>query len=115
VIKAAQRAGKLVIGVDSDQSHVAPGNVVTSMVKHVDVAVYQAVKDVLEKKFSGGDVVLGLREGGVGLAPIGPMVPAAVRDAALAEVEKLQAQIVAGQLEVPATLDQLARFAAVRP
>src|SRR5207253_8728995 len=69
VIKAAQQAGKLVIGVDSDQSHVAPGNVLTSMVKHVDVAVYLAVKGVMEKKFSGGDIVLGLREGGVGLAP----------------------------------------------
>src|SRR5207245_4623481 len=79
VIKAAQQAGKLVIGVDSDQSHVAPGTVLTSMVKHVDVAVYLAVKDVLEKKFSGGDIVLGLREGGVGLAPIGGMVPAPKR------------------------------------
>src|SRR3954469_3617017 len=85
VIKAAEQTGKLVIGVDSDQSHVAPESVVTSMVKHVDVAVYQAVKDVLEKKFSGGDVVLGLREGGVGLAPIGPMVQASARAEALAD------------------------------
>jgi len=115
VIKAAQQAGKLVIGVDSDQSHVAPESVVTSMVKHVDVAVYQAVKDVLEKKFSGGDVVLGLREGGVGLAPIGPMVQASARAEALADIERLRARIVAGQLEVPATLEQLARFVAVRP
>src|SRR5207244_13048813 len=81
VIKAAQQAGKLVIGVDSDQAHVAPGNVLTSMVKHVDVAVYLAVKDVLEKKFSGGDIELGLREGGVGLAPIGGIVPGPRREA----------------------------------
>src|SRR5918912_2199063 len=60
VIRAAQQAGKLVIGVDSDQSHVAPHNGLTSMVKHADVAVYLAVKDVLDGKFSGGDVVLGL-------------------------------------------------------
>src|SRR5439155_1602416 len=70
VIKAAQQAGKLVIGVDSDQAQVAPKNVLTSMVKHVDVAVYLAVKDVLDGKFAGGDVVLGLGEDGVGLAPL---------------------------------------------
>src|SRR3989440_188557 len=94
VIKAAQQADKLVIGVDSDQSHVAPGNVLTSMVKHVDVAVYLAVKDVLEEKFSGGDIVIGLRQGGVGLAPIGGMVPAPRREAIVLELEKLRAQIV---------------------
>ncbi len=115
VIKAAQQAGKLVIGVDSDMSHVAPNNVLTSMVKHVDVAVYLAVKDVLDGKFSGGDVVLGLKEGGVGLAPVAELVPAAQRQAALAEVEKLGARIVSGELTVPATLDELAKAAATRP
>lgn len=115
VIKAAQQAGKLVIGVDSDQSYVAPRNVLTSMIKHVDAAVYLAVKDVLEKKFSGGDVALGVKEGGVGLAPLGPMVPPPRREALLAEVEKLRAQIAEGRLAVPATLEELAKFAAARP
>ena len=115
VIRAAQQAGKLVIGVDSDQSHVAPANVLTSMIKHVDAAVYLAVKDVLEGRFSGGDVELGLKEGGVGLAPLGPMVPAARREELLAELEKLRTEIAAGRLAVPATLDELAKFAAARP
>ncbi len=115
VIKAAQQADKLVIGVDSDQSHVAPGNVLTSMVKHVDVAVYLAVKDVLEEKFSGGDIVIGLREGGVGLAPIGGMVPAPKREAIAAELDKLRTQIIDERLAVPATLDELAKFMAARP
>src|SRR5204863_7829951 len=101
VIKAAQQAGKLVIGVDSDQAHVAPRNVLTSMVKHVDMAVYLAVKDVLEGRFSGGDLVLGLREGGVGLAPVGKMVPEAQREPALAQVEKLREAIIAGKLTAP--------------
>src|SRR5438105_8899519 len=112
VIKAAQQEGKLVIGVDSDQSHLAPANVLTSMVKHVDAAVYLAVKDVLEGKFCGGDVVLGLREDGVGLAPVGELVPPATREKALAEVARLRAEIVAGKLPVPATLDELSKFAA---
>src|SRR5205085_3515121 len=114
VIKAAQQAGRLVIGVDSDQAHVAPANVLTSMVKHVDVAVYLAVKDVLDGKFSGGDVVLGLAEGGVGLAPIGPMISGAERAAAVVELDRLRAQIVAGRLAVPATLEDLAKSAAAR-
>ena len=108
VIKAAQQAGKLVIGVDSDQAHVAPKNVLTSMVKRVDLAVYGAVKDVLDGKFSGGDVALGLKENGVGLAPVGDMIPQAEREKALAEVARLREEIVAGRLKVPATLDELA-------
>lgn len=112
VIKAAQQAGKLVIGVDSDQAHVAPKNVLTSMVKRVDLAVYLAVKDVLAGKFSGGDVVLGLREDGVGLSPVSDLLPAAEREKALAAVASLREQIVAGKLAVPATLDELAKFPA---
>src|SRR5256884_6212426 len=92
VIKAAQQAGKLVIGVDSDQAHVAPRNVLTSMVKRVDLAVYLAVKDVLAGNFTGGDVALGLRENGVGLAPLGQMLPAKDREKALADVERLRAE-----------------------
>ncbi|MCA1827683.1 MAG: BMP family ABC transporter substrate-binding protein [Myxococcales bacterium] len=112
VIKAAQQAGKLVIGVDSDQAHVAPKNVLTSMVKHVDIAVYLAVKDVLDGKFSGGDVVLGLREGGVGLAPIGAGLAS---PEAVADVEKLRAAIVAGKVAVPATIEELAKFTPADP
>src|SRR5438309_5646385 len=56
VIKAAQQAGRWVIGVDSDQSHVAPRNVLTSMIKHADLAVYQAVRDAVNGSFAGGDV-----------------------------------------------------------
>ena len=112
VIKAAEQTGKLVIGVDSDQAHVAPRNVLTSMIKHVDTALYLAVKDVVQRQFSGGDVVLGLKDGGVGLTPLGPMIPAARREAVLAEIERLRAGIIAGRIAAPATLDELARFAA---
>jgi basic membrane protein A len=114
VIKAAQQAGKLVIGVDSDQSHVAPQNVLTSMIKHVDVAVYRAVKDVLAGSFTGGDVVLGVKEGGLALAPLGPMVPPGQRAVLLAEIERIRADVADGRVQVPATLEELARFAAAQ-
>ena len=58
--------------------------------------------------------VLGLREGGVGLAPAGgdaiPAITPEMRSAALADVERLRAAIIAGKVRPPATLDELARF-----
>jgi len=114
VIKAAQQAGRWVIGVDSDQSHVAPRNVLTSMIKHADLAVYQAVRDAVNGSFAGGDVVLGLRESGVGLSPLGgeadAAVTAAARAAALKDVEVLRAAVISGRIVVPATPQELARF-----
>jgi basic membrane protein A len=114
VIKAAQQAGRWVIGVDSDQSHVAPRNVLTSMIKHADLAVYQAVRDTVNGNFAGGDVVLGLRENGLDLSPLGgdadPAVTPGARAAALKGVEILRAAVVSGRILVPATPQELARF-----
>src|SRR3989441_482574 len=60
------RATHFVIGVDSNQNMVKPGFVLTSMVKHVDNAVYDIVKDVVDRKFQGGFHVFGLDTEGVG-------------------------------------------------
>jgi basic membrane protein A len=119
VIKAAEKSGRLVVGVDSDQSAVAPHNVLTSMVKHGDLAVYEAVRDVLQGRFAGGDVSLGLREGGLGLTPPGadalPEISPARKAAAMANVERLKALVIQGALRVPATLEELARFSPPSP
>src|SRR5215471_3446409 len=66
VLQAAADAGKLGIGVDSDQNYLHPGKVLTSMLKHVDVAVYDTFKEAKEGKFTAGVHALGLAEGGVG-------------------------------------------------
>jgi basic membrane protein A len=63
VYQAAKDAGKLAIGVDSNQNHLQPGTMLTSMVKRVDVAVYNAFKTV-----KPGVTSLGLAEGGVDYA-----------------------------------------------
>jgi basic membrane protein A len=63
VYQAAKDNGKLAIGVDSNQNHVQPGTMLTSMVKRVDVAVYNAFKGV-----TPGVTTLGLKEGGVDVA-----------------------------------------------
>lgn len=68
VLEAAAEAGKLGIGVDSNQNHLHPGHVLTSMLKRVDVAVYKAFEDANAGTFTGGVEVLGLKEGGVGWA-----------------------------------------------
>lgn len=60
------RATHFVIGVDSNQNMVKPGFVLTSMVKRVDNAVYDIVKDVVNHKFQGGFHVFGLDSAGVG-------------------------------------------------
>jgi basic membrane protein A and related proteins len=68
VLQAAADAGKLGIGVDSDQNYLHPGKVLTSMLKHVDVAVFDTFKDAAAGKFTAGVQALGLAEGGVGWA-----------------------------------------------
>lgn len=68
VLQAAADAGKLGIGVDSNQNGLHPGKVLTSMVKRVDVAVYNAFKDLADDNWSSGINVLGLAEGGVAWA-----------------------------------------------
>jgi len=63
---ASGRATHFVIGVDSNQNMVKPGFVLTSMVKHVENAVYDIVKDVVNHNFQGGFHVFGLDTDGVG-------------------------------------------------
>jgi len=63
VYQAAKDAGKLAIGVDSNQNHLQPGTMLTSMVKRVDNAVYNSAKHS-----TPGVTALGLKEGGVDYA-----------------------------------------------
>lgn len=92
-------ANKFVIGVDSNQNGVKPGFVLTSMVKRVDNAVYDVVKEVLNKKFQGGFHVFGLEKDGVAYAMDDfnrTLIPAEV----LTKVEGSKKKIVAGEIKV---------------
>ena len=66
VIDAAVEAKVFAIGVDSNQDSKAKGTVLTSMVKNVDIAVYNTIKAVKEGTFKAGEQRLGVAEGGVG-------------------------------------------------
>ena len=68
VLQAAADAGKLGIGVDSDQDGLFPGHVLTSMLKHVDVAVESSFTASKDGTWKPGIVVLGLKQDGVGYA-----------------------------------------------
>jgi len=68
VYQAAKDSGKFAIGVDSNQNHLHPGTMLTSMVKRVDVAVDEAFKSAMDGTWKPGFRILGLAEDGVGWA-----------------------------------------------
>jgi basic membrane protein A len=80
----------------------------TSMVKRVDLAVYQAVKDLSANRFTAGDSSMGLKEGGVAMADVSLDFPGKAE--ALEKVAALKAKIIAGELHVPATTAALEAF-----
>jgi basic membrane protein A len=94
VYQAAKDAGKLAIGVDSNQNHVQPGTMLTSMVKRVDNAVYNS-----SKKSVPGVTSLGLKEGGVDYAMDqhnAKLVSAQMKG----KVDAAKAEIIAGKIKV---------------
>jgi len=94
VYQAAKDAGKLAIGVDSNQNHLHPGTMLTSMVKGVDTAVYNSAK-----KSVPGVTSLGLKEGGVDYAL--DQYNAKLVDAAMkSKVDAAKADIIAGKIKV---------------
>ncbi|MEQ8449454.1 MAG: BMP family ABC transporter substrate-binding protein [Nitratireductor sp.] len=99
VLQAAADAGKLGIGVDSNQNHLQPGHVLTSMLKRVDVAVYDAFTDAMNDKFETGINVLGLAENGVGYA-MDDNNKDLVSQEMIDAVEKAKAEIIAGNIKV---------------
>ncbi len=92
-------ANKFVIGVDSNQNGVKPGFVLTSMVKRVDNAVYDVVKEVLGNKFNGGFHVFGLDKDGVAYSVDDnnrALIPADV----IQKVEEARRKIGSGEIKV---------------
>ena len=95
VYQAAKDAGKLAIGVDSNQNHLQPGTMLTSMLKRVDTAVY----NVAMGKTQAGITVLGLKEGGVDVA-LDDYNARLVSADMKKKVDAAKADIVAGRIKV---------------
>lgn len=103
VFQAAKAAGGLGIGVDSDQYNTVPADlqpvVMTSMLKKVDVAVYDYIKSFVDGEPLTGEVVFDLEAGGVDYSKTGGAV-----DDIAADLDELKQQIIDGEITVPDTM-----------
>jgi basic membrane protein A len=100
-IEAAIEAGKWAIGVDSDQyltsgDEKAQAVILTSMIKRVDVAVFETIKASVNGDKSGGIKMFDLSNDGVGYSTSGGYL-----DDVIDQLEEIKAKIVAGEIEVP--------------
>ncbi len=99
VLQAAADGGALSIGVDANQNYLHPGKVLTSMLKRVDVAVYDVMKEGKEGTFKPGILALGLAENGVGYA-MDDNNKALVTAEMQAAAEKARSDIISGAITV---------------
>jgi basic membrane protein A len=90
---------KLAIGVDSNQNWVKPGFILTSMIKRVDVAVFNSVKDIIEGRFKGGIHEFGMDTDGIGYA-LDDYNRNLISQQVLDEVERAKQDIIAGRIKV---------------
>jgi basic membrane protein A and related proteins len=102
VFTAAKSAGKLAIGVDSDQALTAAADVkdviITSMIKKVDVGVFDFIKSASEGKELSGNTVYDLKSGGVDYSTTGGKI-----DDIKTKLEDYKKQIIDGKITVPTT------------
>ena len=93
VISAARQRGRMAIGVDVDQSHLAPGTVITSVLKKLDVAVLHVSSSLSRGiKLPSGILSLGLKENGVGLVS-----PHTISDRARQMIAELESEYGVGK------------------
>ncbi len=109
VLKAAKEQHKLAIGVDSNQDDLYPGFVLTSMIKLVDTAVFDTIKDVKKGEFKGGEKIFGLKEKGVGLSEM-KHTRHLLTEADLKKLEQIQKEVVNGKIKVPSTPKELKEY-----
>ena len=99
VYQAAKDSGKLAIGVDSNQNHLYPGTMLTSMVKRVDLAAYNSYKAAQNGTWKPGMTVMGLAEGGVDWA-LDEYNQSLITDEMKAAADQAKADIIAGKIVV---------------
>ena len=109
VINACDENGIYAIGVDSDQSHIAPETVITSAMKRVDIAAQDISLAVLNDEFTGGVHQYDLTNGGVDIAPTQTLLT----EDAIAAVEAAKEDILSGAVVVPTTAEECPEFTLV--
>ena len=96
VLQATADAGIMGIGVDTNQNWMHPGNMLTSMLKRLDLTIFEQAQKTAAGTFEPGIVILGLAEGMVGYAMEDGQVTAEMQSA----VEAASAEIISGSITV---------------
>lgn len=102
VISECQAQGIYAVGVDSDQSYLAPETVITSAMKRVDNAVYDSVEQLIAGTLKGGIAEYSLDNQGVDIAPTTDLLP----DEVVSAVDDVKAKIISGEITVPASKEE---------
>lgn len=102
VIDACKEAGIWAIGVDSDQSPIAPQTILTSAMKRVDNSVYDVTKELVDGALKAGVKTYSLADEGVDIAPTTDNIDPAV----LTEIQDVKKKIIDGSIVVPKTKDE---------
>jgi basic membrane protein A and related proteins len=108
-VEAATEQGKYAIGVDTDQDALSKGFVLASMLKHVEVAVYDAIKAAKDGTFAGGIREYNLKVDGVGVSPM-TYTKDKIPQSLLDTIDRLSQMIKDGTIIVPTTQDELNAF-----
>ena len=103
VIEACKANGVYAIGVDTDQAPLAPETVITSAMKRVDIAAQDISLSVANGTFTPGVHLYSLENGGVDLSPTRDLLT----EEMLTAVEDAKAKIIAGEVQVPSTPEEL--------
>ena len=99
VLQAAADAGVFSIGVDANQNWMHPGSVLTSMLKRLDLTIYEQAEKSAAGTFESGIHILGLAEGGLGYA-MDENNKGLIAPAMIAQVEQAKAGIISGAIAV---------------
>lgn len=104
IIQAARETGNLVVGVDSDQDHMAKGTVLTSMMKRLDIAVYKECLSVLKGTYVPGCKKYGLADGGVGLTEM-KYSKHLVSPVVLKKIDEMEQDLSSGKIKLKSSVE----------
>lgn len=100
VFNYIKKTGKYAIGVDSDQDYLAKGQIITSVIKRMDVAVEDLVGEISEGRFENRDYAFDLSSGGVALSPM-HHTRHLLSEELQEEIRSLRQEIIDGTIQVP--------------
>ncbi|WP_099191238.1 BMP family lipoprotein [Tepidibacter mesophilus] len=102
VFEAAKDTNKFAIGVDSDQRYINPDNIIASMIKAVDLSIFESLEKVQNNEFEAGKVYeYGAKENGVSMSYGSDDMVKLVDDETKAKIDELSKKIISGEIEVP--------------